>query len=268
MTYPSSDPYATPSALPPKPGMDAPPMRYMEAYSYIFAHPEWTTNVLLAAVCSLIPVVGNIVLLGYQYEIIEAMHRFPGQLYPKFDFNRFSQYLMRGVWPFLVNLIVGVVIQIPIQCGNFTLMGLSAAAGGGGGEEAAGVALGLGFLVFMLFVIVLSVVVTLAMIPLLLRAGLSQEFGQAFKFAWIQDFIAKTWLEMLLTVLFLIATGSVAVFIGLLACCIGIIPAAVIIMMASAHLVGQLYTIFLARGGEPIPLKPWEGPAPMVPPAM
>ena len=240
-------------------------MRYMEAYNYIFAHPEWTMNVLLAAVCSLIPVVGNIVLLGYQYEIVEAMHRFPGQLYPKFDFNRFAPYLMRGVWPFLVNLIVSVLLQIPIQCGNFALMGMSAAAGQGGGNDAAGVAIGVGFLVFMLFVIVLSIAAGLAMFPMLLRAGLSQDFAQAFKFAWIQDFIVKMWLEMVLMMLFLMATGMAVAMLGLLACCIGIIPAAVIIMMASAHLMGQLYMLYLSRGGEPIPLKPWDGPAPMMP---
>jgi hypothetical protein len=73
---------------------------------------------------------------------------------------------------------------------------------------------------------------------------------------------------MLLTVLFLMASGTVIVTLGLLACCIGVIPAGVIVMMASAHLVGQLYAIFLARGGEPIPLKPWEGPAPMTPAPM
>ena len=238
-------------------------MRYMEAYNYIFAHPEWTTNVLLSSVCSLIPVIGNIVLLGYQYEIVEAMHRFPGQLYPKFDFGRFSQYLMRGVWPFLVNLIVSVLLQVPIQCGNFTLMGLSAAAGQGGDNDAAGIAIGVGFLVFMLFVIVLSIAVGLAMFPMLLRAGLSQDFGQAFKFAWIKDFLAKMWVELLLTILFLMATGTLVAMLGMLACCIGLIPAAVIIMMASAHLVGQLYMLYLSRGGEPIPLKPWDGPAPM-----
>jgi hypothetical protein len=116
----------------------------------------------------------------------------------------------------------------------------------------------------MLFVVVLSIAVGLAMFPMLLRAGLSQDFGQAFKFAWIKDFLTRMWMELLLTILFLMATGMVVAMLGMLACCIGIIPAAVIIMMASAHLVGQLYAIYLSRGGEPIPLKPWDGPAPVM----
>ena len=54
--------------------------------------------------------------------------------------------------------------------------------------------------------------------------------------------------------------------ISLITCYIGLFPSLAMIMMAQSHLYNQLYTNYLALGGEPIPLKPWEGPAPMMGP--
>lgn len=269
MTYPSSDPYATPSALPPKPGMDAQPMRYMEAFQYIFAHPEWVTNVLLAAVCALIPVIGGILVTGYAYEILESLHRFPGQLYPKFDFGRFSQYLMRGVWPFLVSLVIGLVVMLPMMCILFIPFFAIMAAAGGGDKDAAGAAAGLGMCCMYGLIFLLSFAMQIVMMPFILRAGLAQDFGEGFKFNWAMDFLRKMWPQATLVVLFLTAV-SIFVFAPLSAitCLLGAYPALAILVMAQAHLLHQLYANFLAQGGEPIPLKPWEGPAPMVPPAM
>jgi hypothetical protein len=43
---------------------------------------------------------------------------------------------------------------------------------------------------------------------------------------------------------------------GLLLCCVGILPATALILVAQYHLFYQLYELYLQRGGEPIPLKP------------
>jgi hypothetical protein len=206
MTFPSSDPYATPSALPPKPGMEPAAMRYLESFQYIFAHPEWILSLVLASVCSLIPVIGGIVVLGYQYEIVESLHRFPGQLYPKFDFNRFSQYLMRGVWPFLVGLIVSFIIQMPLCCGFYVMfVGVAAGASNAGDAGPAAMFLGIGCMIFVITAVMVGLSIVLT--PIFLRAGLSQDFGQAFKFEWVMNFASKMWLETLLASLFLAAVS-------------------------------------------------------------
>src|SRR5262245_15579904 len=78
-------------------------MQYVRAYRYIFDSLKWMTNVLLCAVCSLIPVIGPLILFGYMFELVEFMHRRKSDVgYPDFTFDRFSTYLMRGLWPFLV----------------------------------------------------------------------------------------------------------------------------------------------------------------------
>src|SRR5690348_1752019 len=116
-------------------------MRYWQSYRFVFNHPNWSSNLLLASVCLLIPVVGQIVLIGYLFEVIDVLLRrqpatssgtvdetgeeaLDAQVmdalpadddlivspYPEFNFSRFSEYLMRGVWPFLVQFIVGMAV--------------------------------------------------------------------------------------------------------------------------------------------------------------
>ena len=267
MSYPSSNPYATPRGMPPKPMMEPPAMRYLESFQYIFAHPDWVMSVVLASVCMLIPVIGSILLQGYAYEIVESLHRFPGQLYPKFDFGRFSQYLMRGIWPFLVSLVIGLVMSIPIICiVMIPFLALMALAGGGGGGEEAGAAAALGMCCMYGLIFVLSIAMNICIVPFMLRAALAQDFAEGFKFGWAMDFLAKMWLELVLAALFLMAVSLFVITpLAVITCFIGIYPGIALLLMAQAHLLNQLYTIYLARGGEPIPLKPWDGPAPLGP---
>ena len=258
----SSDQYSTaPSAygLPPKEKTAAggePKIEYFAAYNYVFEHPEWMMSMLLGSVCMLIPVLNSIIIFGYRYEIVEMRVRFPQLLYPKFDFGRFAQYLTRGVWPFLIDFILQFIVQIPLFIliyGSMVAVVLIAQA-----NEQVGIILLV--VVIPLLIIALLVGLTLvytALIPLYLRAGLSQDFALAFNFRWIKDFLAKVGMQALLLNLFLVATGFFLVLLGYATCGIGLIPISFFIMgpvLAHAHY--QLYRLYLARGGEPIPLKP------------
>src|SRR5262245_40908593 len=85
-------------------------MLYVKPFTYfVKKKPGGFTNLLYGCVCVLIPVVGPIILLGYRAEIAEDLERDP-QLedYPDFTFNRFADYLQRGIWPFLMQLIVSL----------------------------------------------------------------------------------------------------------------------------------------------------------------
>ena len=94
-----------------------------------------------------------------------------------------------------------------------------------------------------------------ALLPVLLRAGLSQDLGTAFNFAWMMEFIRLVWKEMLLGLLALAAAFIPTYFLGLAMLCIGVYPAIAAWFYASTHFNWQLYEIFLERGGTPIPLK-------------
>ena len=84
-------------------------MQYMDSIKRFFRHPKWGMNLLLQTVCMLIPIVGPIVLQGYHVGGLTRQFQNPDAEYPEFDFNRFTVYLGRGIWPFLVGLVVGFI---------------------------------------------------------------------------------------------------------------------------------------------------------------
>src|SRR6516225_3384550 len=114
-------------------------MRYLQSYSFLFGSRNWVNNLLLASLCVLIPVIGPIILIGYLFEVIDVLlgrRPWPSDkktanraseairepplvtprletpahdgAYPDLTFDRLGEHLTRGVWPFLVQLIVSL----------------------------------------------------------------------------------------------------------------------------------------------------------------
>jgi hypothetical protein len=216
-------------------------VQYLRAVQYIFENPKWVTNVLLLAVCYLIPVVGPLVGSGYLFDLVEWLSARGNKGYPDFDFGRFGKYLMRGLWPFLVSLIVylpvwmilGVVGVVAAMILPEILVRLYSAVE----------------------YLLLALVFPLALMPLWLYTGLSQSFnvGGAFKFA--PDFFKRVGKEAVIAQLLLSFGGGVLLMIGFALCCIGYFLAIAILILAYANLYAQLYQVYLQRGGPPIPLK-------------
>src|SRR4051812_45577721 len=120
-------------------------MQYGLAFNYVLNRTGGFTNLLLMTVCNFIPVVGPIVLLGYRSEVATALlEDEERRRHPKFDFNNFAEYLSRGIWPFLMGLLAGVVV-VPAFFAVFILAMVGAAAAGGG--NAAPVFIILGYVV-------------------------------------------------------------------------------------------------------------------------
>jgi hypothetical protein len=240
-------------------------MHYFEAYRFYFDSPKWWLNLLLGAVCILVPVVGPMVLMGWAFYLLE---RSPRRWDPDsdFDVNKLGKYLLRGVWPFLVQLVVGLPVGIVIGFIWFAVfMGTMVAAGPQGSQGGPPRLLFLVFPIYFLSIVIISVLVQMVTLPLALRAGLTQDFASAFKFSWALDFIKKTWVEMLLSALFLLVTSPFVALAGLILCCVGIYPAQALLLLAHYHIWFQLYDLYLERGGEPVPLSvatPDRGPQP------
>lgn len=230
-------------------------IQYLECYRYVFQSPDWLLNVLFVLICQFIPVIGPIVVLGYQFQIVEELTRNPAANYPRFSFDLFVEYLKRGVWPFLVSLVVSMVVVVPVCLVLYALLALvflaAAAVEGEGGVVV--VVLGLAFV--GLAVVLVSAGTWIVLMPMILRAGLAQDFAEAFRLDFLRSFVAKVWKELLLGGLFLVASGWVVAGIGALVFCVGVYFAAAVITLAQAHLFYQLYQLFLTRGGKPIPLK-------------
>jgi hypothetical protein len=229
-------------------------MNYLRCYQFLFDSPKWFSNLLAGTVALLVPIVGPIVFLGYQFEILEALHLHGEVGYPDFDTNRLSKYLMRGVWPFLVDMVVRLVfgmLMVPVV----GVMVFVMIAAGGNDKEVGGVFLLVFACFYALLIIVVNLLLPLVLTPIVLRAGITQDFGAAFSLEFIKDFVGKMWVEMVLGSLFFGLTGTIILLIGLLACIVGWFPALAFVSFAHAYFLHQLYEVYLQRGGTEIPLK-------------
>ena len=245
------------SGLQPASPVESAPRRlqYLPAFRFVFDHPDWFTTVVYASLIGFLPVLGQIASFGYFYEIVEAMHRDPNGSYPKFEFRRFNEYCTRGVWPYVLAMMVGVIIYLfawlPTQLTfQFTFMFLLT------NTQVGLVILGIVAPVVLVLAVVVLLVVTTFSSPFLLRAGLAQDFSQILRFDWSMGYIKRVWPEEILATLFLLVTSLILVPLGCLVFLYGAYAAGAIISIASANIRWQLYEIYLERGGEPIPLHP------------
>ncbi len=230
-------------------------MRYLQSYYFFFDSPKWAANLFFATVCQLIPIVGQIVVMGYMYDIIETLHRDPRACYPDFKFQRFVELLTRGLWPWLVALIMQLAIQPFIMVVSYAMMFAMIGVVVAVGEEYGGIVIAVWMPLFYLFVLAFALLMWMVQLPMILRAGLSQDFAQAFKFHWVKDFIVRMWLELILVFLFVLVSSQLMLVTGTLLLLIGMFPAMLLVTLAQGHLIYQTYSLYIARGGEPIPLK-------------
>lgn len=226
-------------------------MNYFDSITDFFKQPNYVKNLLLASVCVLIPIVGIMVVLGWLAIGLWGRKDRNPATFPDFDFGQFGYYLQRGLWPVLTVLAVslglgiagGVVLIVPQVVLNMVL----------GNKGLLGMVNGLiSFLLnAVLFIGILAVVV-----PVMIRATLLQDFIKAFDFNFTKNFASAIWKELLVSAVFVYVVSSFFGFIGMLALCIGLLPATVLSTYCYQHQMRQLYDLFLQRGGEPIPVSP------------
>ena len=238
----------------PTPSSAAGRIQYLDSLRYVFSHPEWFKNLLIFSVFTLIPVLNSVLVCGYLYHIVEHRHRRLVGPYPLFQIRGFAAYMTRGIWCFFLSSIVGVIIAPMIQVlTQGTMFGsMAAMQSGDWGAIVVAVIVPLVIIGFLLFLLGLQVLIT----PFMLRGGLSQDFGLMMNFRWIGHYLQTMWLETTLVCLFVLLSMLVIAPLGCLVFCYGFFVAMAFMTMVQAHLHCQLYELFLARGGEPIPLRP------------
>jgi Protein of unknown function (DUF4013) len=236
-------------------------MDYAASVADFFKSPKWMMNLLLGGVCVLIPVVGPMVVLGWLITGFWARQDESFETFPDFDFSHFGKYLERGLWPFLVAFVAGVAASIVMVPLAWVLMIPTMLIGGGlssaGHDANAGSCFSVFAVMLMLLVwAVMIVVLMLVLVPLKIRASLTQDFASSFDLGFVKRFVALTWMEIVVSSLFVTVTGVLFVCLGMIAFCVGVYFATVLVYFSWTHLQKQLYALYLSRGGEPVPVSP------------
>src|SRR5579862_179598 len=208
-------------------------MQYLRSLQFIMDREKWMMNILLVAVCLFIPVIGQIVVMGYIFEIIDALNRDPEHKnYPDFDFGLFMDYLKRGIWPWLMQLVLGLIIGVPLGmvfgcCGM--IGGILAAS-----MKSQIISLLVQMLMFVVGLVV-GVLASLVTVPANIQAGLAREFNFGNMWTAVKAFNQHVRNEILISMVFLIAIALAAEMLGCMACGVGIFITFAVVILAQGH---------------------------------
>lgn len=217
-------------------------MQYGLAFKYFVDRPGGWSNLLLVTLCLLIPAIGPIVILGYQAEVAERLIRDPDiRRHPRFTFDRFVEYLTRGIWPFVVQLLVSLVAMVLLlpAIGVFIALAM------------ANVPI-IGAVVVALFAVVVMMGAVILSWPWMLHAELTGGLDLRSGWAFVKEFWQLLGVRVYVSIVVFWLMGSAVAVAGLLLCFVGIYPASTLAQMAAQHLVVQHYLMYLDAGGTPI----------------
>jgi hypothetical protein len=203
------------------------------AFSYVFKDPEWFKKVAIPALCSLIPVIGPFILLGWAAKAAKSvMDGNAENALPELDFGA---DLGKG---FMLTL-VGLIYSLPIAI----LVGAASGLFSFAPEMDEVVSI-------ILYIVggCIGLVGLLAglLIAFLSAAGMAnyiakEEFGAAFRFKELFGMLKKSFVSWLLVVVgYILGIGIIAP-LGTVACVIGSLLTAAYGNLIVMHLLGQAY---------------------------
>jgi hypothetical protein len=230
-------------------------MKITSALGFPFRGPHAWANLGLTLVCVLIPVVGPIVMMGYLVGVQRSLAENIEADAPRFEFSRFTFYLMRGLWPFLVGLVLGL-IPVPL------LWGCMAVGFVGGFLTQHHVVLGVALIVVaVLAYLGMLAVFSVATSPLILKAGLQEKFEAGFDRRFLWDYMKRVGLLALGTGVLMLLISVPVLLASVCLFFVGPMAVAVWLNFAYTHIQMQLYREYIARGGTPIVMKPEAPPS-------
>jgi len=229
-------------------------MDFKAPFSLFFSLPNKGKNWLFLTLCFLIPVVGPIVAVGWLLRCFVAW--LDERQAPEFDFQYFGDYLKQGLWPTLVQIVIGMAIAlilVPVfLIAIFAVLPLL----NQNSPEANGLLIVLLVLALIAVEVLLITVVSILIVPSVIRSGLRQDFASGFSLAFTKGFLSRCWKPLLLAQIGIMIIGFVAVLLGCIALFIGVYFAMSLLSFVNWHLHYQVYRTYLDKGGEPIPVHP------------
>ncbi|MBI5531908.1 MAG: DUF4013 domain-containing protein [Deltaproteobacteria bacterium] len=233
-------------------------IEYFAALKFIFSQQNAWSSILLLTVLLFIPVVGQIVMYGWQCEILQRLERRDPKPIPEFSFSDFTHYLSRGVTPFVTQILLTMPFSVVFGAlGGISAMVAMVATRGmhhTRGEPPWAVLSVYG--VVMLLSLASAPFIAILMNAGLVRAELTEDLGKTLSFSALLAYIKRTWATTFVASFLYGLLASFVILLGLLCCYFGLFPASIIVATGMVHLRFQIYQKYLARGGDPIPVKP------------
>jgi hypothetical protein len=207
-------------------------MKFGKAFSYIFQDKEWFKKIVIVALCGLIPVVGQFIVIGYAFKVMKRLIE-EGMDTP-LPVLEFGADLGKG---FMVT-VINAIYMIPL----FLLMGIGAGimAAGQSADQTVMIILMILGGCFGLLGLIIGLLLGFMAPAAVANFAAKGEFKAAFKLKEVFGLVKKSFVSWLLVLVGGLLAGVIAP-IGSIACGNGVILTSTYAVLLSNHLIGQAY---------------------------
>lgn len=210
-------------------------MDFGKAFSFVFDDEEWLKKIGVGGLIILIPIVGQLVLLGWMVEIVRRVVN--GDPEPLPDWSDFGGYLGKGFKAF----VIGFVYSLPLVLLNICISIPSAMATSGGIDEDVMITVvSVTSICFGCLSILYGLFVSVVLPGAIGKFAVTDELGAAFKFGDVIRMVRGNLGAYGLVFLGSLLMGIIAP-LGLIACVIGVLFTYAFAMAFYGHLIGQAY---------------------------
>ncbi len=210
-------------------------MNFGQAFTYVFEDPDWAKKVLIPALIAIIPIVGQIFLLGWMLDITRrVIQRNPRPL-PELDFGR---QLVDGLKGFVIGFVYALpilILEIPIIIVSSSMSTQNFDTNTTAGPLVAIVSVCCGGLI-LLYALLMAFFLPAA----LGNYAASGNLSAGFRFREIFGLLRAAPGAYLLTLLGVIVAGFIS-GLGSIACVIGVFATLAYAQAIMGHLYGQAY---------------------------
>jgi hypothetical protein len=218
-------------------------MNFSKAFTYVFEDPDWIKKIIIMGLIILIPILGQIVLVGWMVDIIRKIIRQEPVTLPSLAFG---EQLSDG----FKMVVISLVYAAPIILLSIIQGIISGVAGGmtsdGNMAEAGGALIAIVSLCFGLVYFLYGIVLAFVMPIVYGRYAEIGTIGSGLQFGEVINMAKKVVAPLLITIVGNIAASFVA-SLGSIACGIGVLATTAYAMAVMAHFYGQVYNLAKAQ---------------------
>jgi len=211
-------------------------MQYGTAFTFPFKDQDWIKKFVIAAVLFLIPIVGQIFLLGWGLEITRRVIKEDPTPLP--EWNNFGKFFIDGLKGFVIGFVYALPVILVQACNQGIAFGLPEVMDYDTANTISLVVLSCFGCLSFLYSILMAVVIPAAFGNFVANDSL----GAAFRFGEIFGLLKAAPAAYVIVVL----TAIISPFIGLLGvmfCIIGLLVTLPYVMMVNQYMQGEAYRV-------------------------
>lgn len=213
-------------------------MEFGRAFSFVFEDPDWLKKVGIAALVFLIPIIGQIVLMGWGLEITRRVINHDPTTLP--DWSNFSDFLLKGFHAFVVSLVYTLPGILVIICGQLLLLGVASSVSDSN-SNTVGVIVTAATVCMICFVSLFFIAAGFVIPAATGNLAATGELSAAFRFNEVLGLVRAAPGPYVMVILGVLLASIILAPVGALVCGIGVLITTAYTTALSGHLTGQAY---------------------------